>query len=395
MARIALTIGAAVAGAFISVVTGGLGAFAVGAWATDIIAGLAVGAAIGNAAGGLIFPVKLPNQFGPRIADLSVSTAVNGAPIPFGYGIYRFAGNIIWSPGLKEHSKTTKHSAKGGPSYSSTDYTYTASFAMAFGESYGTPSTRFGDILKVWFDTKVIYQTSQLDLVPSLPLHDISSASGGFGRTFMLEIPAAAHSGITSLKFSCESGTTGMTIGKAFVKRTDGGSPTFKSSVAATFNGGSTSCIVPGSTIQTSDRVVVNAANGEDVYILVYLEAGWEIRYVNIGISNPVDGIAYWSASDLDHTADADNRWSGGVGSPSNWFLFTGPLTISNTSKYPSPTIYHGTETQNPDPLIQGVEGASKTPAFRGLIYAVWEDFPLADFGNRIPNIQALVNFGQ
>src|SRR5262249_12821489 len=30
--------------------------------------------------------------------------------------------------------------------------------------------------------------------------------------------------------------------------------------------------------------------------------------------------------------------------------------------------------------------GADNTPAYRGLAYVVFEDFPLADYGNRIPN---------
>lgn len=48
--------------------------------------------------------------------------------------------------------------------------------------------------------------------------------------------------------------------------------------------------------------------------------------------------------------------------------------------------IYTGSETQTADSLIVAVEGADKTPAYRGLAYVVFEDFPLGDFGNRIPN---------
>jgi hypothetical protein len=192
--------------------------------------GFRVGLVVGGALGNVLFPVKLPDQKGPRLNDLTVSSAANGTPIPIGFGTYRLGGQIIWSPGLVEHAKTTKQSAKGGPTYSTTNYTYTASFAVAFGESFGTTvGNRYGDIKKTWFDTKVVYDT-----------------------------------------------TTG-----------------------------------------------------------------------------------------------------------------------TNTSKYPAPTIYHGTETQNPDPAIQADKGISATPAFRGLIYGVWTDMPLGDFSNRIPNIQSLVQFGQ
>ncbi len=48
--------------------------------------------------------------------------------------------------------------------------------------------------------------------------------------------------------------------------------------------------------------------------------------------------------------------------------------------------IYKGSETQTPDSLIQAIEGVAQTPAYRGLAYVVFEDFPLADYGNRIPN---------
>lgn len=49
--------------------------------------------------------------------------------------------------------------------------------------------------------------------------------------------------------------------------------------------------------------------------------------------------------------------------------------------------LYLGGESQKIDPLIASVEGAGKAPAHRGTAYAVFEDFELADYGNRIPSI--------
>jgi hypothetical protein len=46
---------------------------------------------------------------------------------------------------------------------------------------------------------------------------------------------------------------------------------------------------------------------------------------------------------------------------------------------------YNGDETQTPDPLIVAKEGDA--PAYRGLAYVVFERLPLADFGNRIPQL--------
>jgi hypothetical protein len=55
------------------------------------------------------------------------------------------------------------------------------------------------------------------------------------------------------------------------------------------------------------------------------------------------------------------------------------------------PTLYTGSETQLADPLLASLYGAEKTPAYRGTCYAVWDQFPLANFGNRIPNIRGEV----
>jgi len=49
--------------------------------------------------------------------------------------------------------------------------------------------------------------------------------------------------------------------------------------------------------------------------------------------------------------------------------------------------IYIGSETQTADPLIVAREGAANAPAYRGLAYIMFERLPLADFGNRIPQL--------
>jgi hypothetical protein len=49
--------------------------------------------------------------------------------------------------------------------------------------------------------------------------------------------------------------------------------------------------------------------------------------------------------------------------------------------------FHPGTETQAPDPLIEASEGAGATPAYRGLAYVVFEDFPLPEGANFIPQM--------
>ena len=49
--------------------------------------------------------------------------------------------------------------------------------------------------------------------------------------------------------------------------------------------------------------------------------------------------------------------------------------------------VHLGGEWQGPDPLIAAAEGLASCPAYRGLAYAVFENLPLGDFGNRIPQL--------
>ncbi len=53
-----------------------------------------------------------------------------------------------------------------------------------------------------------------------------------------------------------------------------------------------------------------------------------------------------------------------------------------------SMTVYTGTESQLADPTIEAIEGAGNVPGYRGLAYVVIADLQLANYGNRIPNIE-------
>lgn len=55
--------------------------------------------------------------------------------------------------------------------------------------------------------------------------------------------------------------------------------------------------------------------------------------------------------------------------------------------------VYLGDENQIPDPTIEAVEGVGNVPAHRGIVYIVADNAPLEPFGNRIPNISALIAF--
>ncbi|KKM78607.1 hypothetical protein LCGC14_1358270 [marine sediment metagenome] len=118
--------------------------------------GFGIGAFIGGIIGNLLFPPKGTTTIGPRLQDLSVNASTYGRPIPFGYGAMLYNGNIIWSPGLKEHEKSETTGGGGllgkggGPSQTVITFTYTASYAILFSEGVISAYSR------IWGDTKLL-----------------------------------------------------------------------------------------------------------------------------------------------------------------------------------------------------------------------------------------------
>ncbi|MCK5425216.1 MAG: phage tail protein, partial [Emcibacter sp.] len=49
--------------------------------------------------------------------------------------------------------------------------------------------------------------------------------------------------------------------------------------------------------------------------------------------------------------------------------------------------IYKGTDFQDPDPLIEALEGQTNVNAFRNFAYVVFDDLELGEYANRIPNL--------
>ena len=61
---------------------------------------------------------------------------------------------------------------------------------------------------------------------------------------------------------------------------------------------------------------------------------------------------------------------------------FAGDLKSEVTFRF-----HHGYRDQPLDPLLSSAETTGQCPAYRGMAYAVFEDFQLADYGNRIPSL--------
>ena len=57
----------------------------------------------------------------------------------------------------------------------------------------------------------------------------------------------------------------------------------------------------------------------------------------------------------------------------------------------PYVSIYYGDPNQLPDPTMEVKEGVGNVPGYRGITYLVFNDMPIQDFGNSLPNCEAEV----
>lgn len=71
--------------------------------------------------------------------------------------------------------------------------------------------------------------------------------------------------------------------------------------------------------------------------------------------------------------------------------IYDADTGITSWGLYSGVTFYPGNFTQNPDPVIESYEGAGLVQAYRGTSYVVIADLQLADYGNRLPNMEFIV----
>lgn len=101
-----------------------------------------------------------------------------------------------------------------------------------------------------------------------------------------------------------------------------------------------------------------------------------------------------WANSKLIYDADATS--SADPGATPQGFIGIIPLLLYQKSQkshavFDTITVYPGDFTQGPDPTIESYLGVGNVPGYRGSAYVVIKDLQLADFGNRLPNLEFLV----
>lgn len=100
---------------------------------------------IGSAVGGYVDPTQIE---GPRLQDARTQTSRDGVAIPFGWGTFPLAGNVIAQGPVVEHKKKERQ-GKGGPEV--TTYSYTRTYAIGLCEG---PIT---GLLQIKRNGKVVY----------------------------------------------------------------------------------------------------------------------------------------------------------------------------------------------------------------------------------------------
>ena len=136
----------------------GGGITVLGATLTAASIGGMIGSTIGGYIDSMIIASLTPaiRNEGPRLQEITVMQSTEGAVVGRLHGIMRVGGNLIWSARFKE-TKTTESEevggkgGGGGQTVETTTYTYSCSFAVAFGE--GSERTDLG---RLWMDGKEV-----------------------------------------------------------------------------------------------------------------------------------------------------------------------------------------------------------------------------------------------
>lgn len=107
----------------------------------------------------------------------------------------------------------------------------------------------------------------------------------------------------------------------------------------------------------------------------------------------PVKSIRrVWADSKLIYDASGGTA-AAQASDPSIKDALAAAVGLTANSKYRM-RFYLGDEEQLPDSALETELGAGNAPAFRGLAYILFDNMPLEDFGNRIPQITAEVIVG-
>jgi len=115
------------------------------------------GFALGATLGGALFPPQLPDIKQQKLSPLNAPNASYGNPIPIVYGTVRTSTTLMWWSGRKTTKHKEESGGKGGPSQSTTYYTYSldGAFAICEGEITG--------VRRIWINSRLMYDSQSAE----------------------------------------------------------------------------------------------------------------------------------------------------------------------------------------------------------------------------------------
>lgn len=139
--------------------------------------GMSVGGTAGGIAGQVFWPEKVDIQhpLPPKPHETRIQMSTYGSPIPIQYDDGKQAGNIIYMSDVVETIERSKH-RQDGVRYYEMVKTYTATFAISFGEAVGR------EIARIWVNGKV-FADYRDPAGPYYPVEGAGYASGNLDTT--------------------------------------------------------------------------------------------------------------------------------------------------------------------------------------------------------------------
>ena len=340
----------------------------------------ALGFELGSVVGGLIFGNGNLTIQGPQLKELSVTTSGYGNSIPIAYGTIRLSGQIIWLKGNKL-DQSSFGVTEGGQTI--INYTYSATFAVAFCEG---PA---GSLLRIWMNRQLVYDATAS-----------SSTGGSGGSTVFAEwTPNTTYVLYNWIIDSNGNVQVATPINPNLPMVSGASQPTWATppplvtvtadtGVNLNWNLSTPPGIWAPSTFYSFFECIIDP-NGN---------AQLDISLVP-GFSS--SGPRNWATNVGGKTSDGDNlTWlclGGATQSTSGGGSGTGAV---NNPQHIQFAFYPGDDLQMPDPDIQADEGATITPAFRGLCYIKFLALQLTaitfagetpqalPYNNSIPNVE-------
>jgi len=356
----------------------------------------------------VLFPPPKPKS---RLGDIHLQTAEAGAAMAMLMGPeVRLGGEVIWKSAVRE-VELSPGGGCGGPSVPS-QYGYYADVAIALGQP--PPGGVVDSLTKVWFDGRVAYSSdpdveytsSVLSCLVNLlaeatsPIDSVYQANvtqvgvsvryslgpfyqGGLGPSGPLErsvlIQNVGGTTFANGTWNVIDPSMGGGSGQSFILE------------GVTWGGGTYTPFSGTATKQRKTQKIQSPNGGPNLSLF---QAGYDVEVS--GFSNAANnGTFECLSSGIDTTTGIswvilDNILVVAEAAGNSIHVLQ-VLPTNNPRHFAGVEFYDGSQWQRPNSTIEAVVGAGKTPAHVGTSWYLIRDLNLTLFGDRIPNINALV----